>query len=318
MKKTFVTAALVLAASTLLASCAQQGTTATGVGGIVNATDFANIASTPSALHSILAVDLASAASLMGSNGSAFALRLMKAGETSSSSSSSSVDTPAVEIDPLADLLTSVDLFLAKDPSFKTEEVTSTREGYAYQLNLTYSLFGGEATTLSLNYNSVEEENEISSEESEKKITITGVSLIDSLDYTFTLESKTETSKDEHESEALFHLAKDAENYVEVKNAVEIEENEKELKYSYRSVAAGVEEQAFKLSFENEDDDQEEETKIVTLEKSYTLESYVKESTTFIEVKVKDNATAAETKATYERVSDTSSGSEVITYRLVA
>jgi predicted small secreted protein len=315
MKKTFVTAALVLAASTLLASCAQQGTTATGVGGIVNATDFANIASTPSALHSILAVDLASAASLMGSNGSAFALRLMKAGETSSSSSA---DTGAAAEDPLADLLSSVDLFLAKDPSFKTEEVTSTREGYAYQLNLTYSLFGGEATTLSLNYNSVEEENEISSEESEKKITITGVSLIDSVDYTFTLESKTETSKDEHESEALFHLAKDAENYVEVKNAVEIEENEKELKYSYRSVAAGVQEQAFKLSFENEDDDQEEETKIVTLEKSYTLESYVKESTTFIEVKVKDNATAAETKATYERVIDRSSGSEVITYRLVA
>jgi predicted small secreted protein len=315
MKKTFVTAALVLAASTLLASCAQQGTTATGVGGIVNATDFANIASTPSALHSILAVDLASAASLMGSNGSAFALRLMKAGETSSSSSA---DTGAAAEDPLADLLTSVDLFLAKDPSFKTEEVTSTREGYAYQLNLTYSLFGGEATTLSLNYNSVEEENEISSEESEKKITITGVSLIDSVDYTFTLESKTETSKDEHESEALFHLAKDAENYVEVKNAVEIEENEKELKYSYRSVAAGVQEQAFKLSFENEDDDQEEETKIVTLEKSYTLESYVKESTTFIEVKVKDNATAVETKATYERVIDRSSGSEVITYRLVA
>jgi hypothetical protein len=315
MKKTFVTAALALAASTLLASCAQQGTTATGVGGIVNATDFANIASTPSALHSILAVDLASAASLMGSNGSAFALRLMKAGETSSSSSA---DTGAAAEDPLADLLSSVDLFLAKDPSFKTEEVTSTREGYAYQLNLTYSLFGGEATTLSLNYNSVEEENEISSEESEKKITITGVSLIDSLDYTFTLESKTETSKDEHESEALFHLAKDAENYVEVKNAVEIEENEKELKYSYRSVAAGVQEQAFKLSFENEDDDQEEETKIVTLEKSYTLESYVKESTTFIEVKVKDNATAAETKATYERVIDRSSGSEVITYRLVA
>lgn len=315
MKKTFVTAALVLAASTLLASCAQQGTTATGVGGIVNATDFANIASTPSALHSILAVDLASAASLMGSNGSAFALRLMKAGETSSSSSA---DTGAAAEDPLADLLSSVDLFLAKDPSFKTEEVTSTREGYAYQLNLTYSLFGGEATTLSLNYNSVEEENEISSEESEKKITITGVSLIDSVDYTFTLESKTETSKDEHESEALFHLAKDAENYVEVKNAVEIEENEKELKYSYRSVAAGVQEQAFKLSFENEDDGQEEETKIVTLEKSYTLESYVKESTTFIEVKVKDNATAAETKATYERVIDRSSGSEVITYRLVA
>lgn len=315
MKKTFVTAALALAASTLLASCAQQGTTATGVGGIVNATDFANIASTPSALHSILAVDLASAASLMGSNGSAFALRLMKAGETSSSSSA---DTGAAAEDPLADLLSSVDLFLAKDPSFKTEEVTSTREGYAYQLNLTYSLFGGEATTLSLNYNSVEEENEISSEESEKKITITGVSLIDSVDYTFTLESKTETSKDEHESEALFHLAKDAENYVEVKNAVEIEENEKELKYSYRSVAAGVQEQAFKLSFENEDDDQEEETKIVTLEKSYTLESYVKESTTFIEVKVKDNATAAETKATYERVIDRSSGSEVITYRLVA
>jgi predicted small secreted protein len=315
MKKTFVTAALVLAASTLLASCAQQGTTATGVGGIVNATDFANIASTPSALHSILAVDLASAASLMGSNGSAFALRLMKAGETSSSSSA---DTGAAAEDPLADLLSSVDLFLAKDPSFKTEEVTSTREGYAYQLNLTYSLFGGEATTLSLNYNSVEEENEISSEESEKKITITGVSLIDSVDYTFTLESKTETSKDEHESEALFHLAKDAENYVEVKNAVEIEENEKELKYSYRSVAAGVQEQAFKLSFENEDDGQEEETKIVTLEKSYTLESYVKESTTFIEVKVKDNATAVETKATYERVIDRSSGSEVITYRLVA
>lgn len=315
MKKTFVTAALVLAASTLLASCAQQGTTATGVGGIVNATDFANIASTPSALHSILAVDLASAASLMGSNGSAFALRLMKAGETSSSSSA---DTGAAAEDPLADLLSSVDLFLAKDPSFKTEEVTSTREGYAYQLNLTYSLFGGEATTLSLNYNSVEEENEISSEESEKKITITGVSLIDSVDYTFTLESKTETSKDEHESEALFHLAKDAENYVEVKNAVEIEENEKELKYSYRNVVAGKEENAFKLSFENEDDDQEEETKIVTLEKTYTLESYVKENTTFIEVKVKDNASGATSKALYERVVDNTSGTEVVTDKLVA
>lgn len=283
----------------------------------------AQIASAPSALHSILAVDLASAVPLMGSSGASFAPRLLAAADSSASTSvessvSSSAETPTTEADPLAELLGSVDLFLAKDPTFKVEEVTSTREGYAHQINLSYALFGGEASSYALNYNSVEEENEISSEENEKKITITGVSLIENVDYAFTLVSETETAKNEHESEARFRLEKDSLNYVEVKNAVEIEENEKELKYSYRNVVAGKEENAFKLSFENEDDDQEEETKIVTLEKTYTLESYIKENTTFIEVKVKDNASGATSKALYERVVDNTSGTEVVTYKLVA
>ena len=276
----------------------------------------AQIASAPSALHSILAVDLASAVPLMGSSSAAFALK-MQAAVDSSSPASSSAEVPTVEADPLIDLLTSVDLFLARDPTFKVEEVTSTREGYAYQLNLSYALFGGESSTYALNYNSVEEENEISSTETEKKITITGVSLIENVDYAFTLVSETETAKDEHESEAFFHLEKDAQNFVEVKNSLELEENEKELKYSYRNVVAGVEENAFKLSFENEDEDKEEETKIVTLTKTYALESYVKDNRTFIEVKVVDNASGEKSQALYERLVDTSSSNEVVTYQVV-
>lgn len=320
MKNKFVTLIL---ASALLASCAPS-TKTSAVGNLVQESQFANLSANPTSLNKMLAVDVASALPLMGTSSKLLALNsssidvASSGNETSVSSTSlnsGTTETPKTdESDPIPGLLNSVDLFMAEDAKFDVKEVTSTREGYQYQLDVSYSLFGGETSTYSLNYNSSKEEKEISEDETETTITIEGVSLIDQLDYTFSFVNESEVSKDEQESKVTFTLRKDLANYVEVVNSLELEENEKELKYSYKSVVDGAIEQAYKLSYENEDEDEEEETQIETSDKTYTFETFEKEGKAFVEVEIEDHASGAEVKKLYERVTDTSTGSEIVTY----
>lgn len=320
MKNKFVTLIL---ASALLASCAPS-TKTSAIGNLVQESQFANLSANPASLNKMLAVDVASALPLMGTSSKLLALNsssidvASSGSETSVSSTSvnsGTTETPKTdESDPIPGLLNSVDLFMAEDAKFDVKEVTSTREGYQYQLDVSYSLFGGETSTYSLNYNSSKEEKEISEDETETTITIEGVSLIDQLDYTFSFVNESEVSKDEQESKVTFTLRKDLANYVEVVNSLELEENEKELKYSYKSVVDGAIEQAYKLSYENEDEDEEEETQIETSDKTYTFETYEKEGKTLVEVEIEDHASGAEVKKLYERVTDTSTGSEIVTY----
>jgi hypothetical protein len=320
MKNKFVTLIL---ASALLASCAPS-TKTSAVGNLVQESQFANLSANPTSLNKMLAVDVASALPLMGTSSKLLALNsssidvASSGNETSASSTSvnsGTTETPKTdESDPIPGLLNSVDLFMAEDAKFDVKEVTSTREGYQYQLDVSYSLFGGETSTYSLNYNSSKEEKEISEDETETTITIEGVSLIDQLDYTFSFVNESEVSKDEQESKVTFTLRKDLANYVEVVNSLELEENEKELKYSYKSVVDGAIEQAYKLSYENEDEDEEEETQIETSDKTYTFETYEKEGKTLVEVEIEDHASGTEVKKLYERLTDTSTGSEIVTY----
>jgi len=317
MKTKLVTLAL---AAVLLASCS-PATTKTGIANLVNEGEFAKISTSDASLHSLLAVDMSSALPLLDSSTALMAPSLRKAESTSvtsdtssstassaentnaSTKTSSSVTTPSTSTeDPIAELLSSLDLFMAGDINFTSKEVPSALKDYAYQLDVKYALLDGTSVDYSLNYNSVKQEQEISEDETELEVTITGVSIIEDTTYAFTLVSETETSKNEQESEVKFHLEKDAKNFVEIKNSLEVEDNEKELKYSYRQVADGVEVNAYKLSFENEDEDKEDETKLVTATKVYTIETEVKDQRTLVDVKEKDLATGTETKYVYERI----------------
>jgi hypothetical protein len=319
MKKAFVTP--ILAAAFLSVSCGSSSNPSNAAS-LVNANTFAGISKNESSLKSMLAVDLASSLPLLDF-GTAGTKAIRKAADSSAASSaagtsaptdSSVPSDPVVTEDPIISVLESLDLFMAGDVDFSMKDVTSTNAAYTYQMDISFALLDGSRSSYSLNYNSSKSETEISEDETETKVTIEGVSLIEETEYTFTLESKTETSKDEQESEVEFLLKLDDQNFVAVKNSLELEENEKELKYSYRKVAAGVEEVAYKLSFENEDDDQEDETKLVQGGKVYTIETEVKDGKTLVHVIAKTEATGEKTSYLYERTVSEVNGEVVTTY----
>src|SRR5574344_106742 len=315
MKKTVVTP--ILAAACLLVACGNVSTPSNAAS-LVNESTFAGISKNEASLKSILAVDLASSLPLLDFGGSS--VKAVKRAAASSASDSSAATTSSAtsdvvsEEDPIITVLESLDLFVAGDVDFSMKDAASTNAEYTYQMDVSFVLLDGTKSSYSLNYNSSKQEQEISEDETETKVTITGVSSIEEAQYTFTLESKTETSKDEQESEVEFTLKLDDQNFVQVKNSLELEENEKELKYSYRKVKAGVEEVAYKLSFENEDEDQEDETKMVQNGKVYTIETEVKEGKTLVHVIVKDEATGEKTSFIYERTVTENSGEAVTTY----
>ncbi|MCI2069026.1 MAG: hypothetical protein LKJ88_05570 [Bacilli bacterium] len=347
MKKRIVTVAASIAF--LLAGCSSSPASV-GLKTVVTEKEFATVATDNKSMNSLLAVDLASSLPLMGNN--KVGLRLLPKFEMSSSTTSESTsgetsndsltseatsqtapsETISSEVinasastsqtdptdhqdeDKIVSMLNSLDLFNAKDLNFSIAEVKSTNADYAYQTDISYTLLDGKTSLYSLFYNSAKQENEVSEDEKETEIKIEGISLVDDVQYTFDLLSETKTSKEENETEVTFRLKQDETNFVEVKNSLELEENEKELEFSYRKVSGGLEETYYEVSFENDDEDQEEETELETLDYEYEIDSYVKDGLNLIEVEEKTKATGAKKEYTFQRTVEEIDGKAVVSY----
>jgi hypothetical protein len=302
MKRTIVTAALL--GSFFLASCSNSAAV-----GLVTQTDFAKISKDQKSLNSLLVLDMTSSMSLLNNSN----LSLSGLARMLNSSEASSEQTTSLPQDSISQMLSSIDLLLSNDFGFAAEEVKSSNPSYSYQTDVSFTLLDGKKETYSLFFNSAKEERESEASKTETEVSINGECLVDSLTYTFTLISETETSENgENESEVAFKLMKDTVNYIEVKNSIETEEGEKELEYEYRKITEGVEETAYELSFENED--QKEEVELEKDNKEYKITSAEADGITLLSITEKNKDTGEKISYVYQRVIEEKDGKTAVSY----
>jgi hypothetical protein len=301
MKNKIVTLAVAAFASVVLLNSCSGSQTAVAV----NGQNFANISNDEKSLNSLLVFDMTSSLPLMNSSSLSVAslVKMLNGAETAPSAA-----------DDITSVLSSIDLLLTNGLDFKIEDVKSTNANYTYQKDVTYSLLDGTSSQYSLFYNSLKEETEIDEDEKETKVAIDGMALLEKEELSFSLVSETETGPEESESEVFFLFKKDEKNFVEVKNSSELEENEKEVKYAYRKVTDGVEETAYKLSFENEEG--KEEVKLVQGSKVYKISTEIKDSLTLLHVKTENKDNGEVTNAVYQRIVEEKDGKSTVSYIL--
>jgi hypothetical protein len=247
MKKTLIMTTAVSFMMIMLASC-----NANTKGELVNGINFNNISNDDPSIKKLLASDLSSSVNLINSQ----SLKSTTFNGYKTLADENNATDTTIDFNKL---LNQVDDAFTNMDSFKIEETTSTNPDYSYALTISYKDLDNKDNTYSLLYNSKKEEVEIDEDEKETSVLIEGISIIDEVNYDFSLLTKTETEKDENESTVTFKLLKDENNFIELKNSLEIEDNEKEIEYEYTSVKDGVIEFNYSLSFDNEEDKNEVE-----------------------------------------------------------
>lgn len=300
MKKTLIMTTAVSFMMIMLASC-----NANTKGELVNGINFNNISNDDPSIKKLLASDLSSSVNLINSQS------LKSTGFNGYKALADENNATETTID-FNKLLNQVDDALTNMDSFKIEETTSTNSDYSYALTISYKDLDNKDNTYSLLYNSKKEEVEIDEDEKETSVLIEGISIIDEVNYDFSLLTKTETEKDENESTVTFKLLKDEKNFIELKNSLEIEDNEKEIEYEYTSVKDGVIEFNYSLSFDNEEDKNEIELEYNGVE--FEITSKEINQKTLIYVTYFDKTNKKEVTLVFEKVVSTVEGKEVVTY----
>ncbi len=300
MKKTLIMTTAVSFMMIMLASC-----NANTKGELVNGINFNNISNDDPSIKKLLASDLSSSVNLINSQS------LKSTGFNGYKALADENNATETTID-FNKLLNQVDDALTNMDSFKIEETTSTNSDYSYALTISYKDLDNKDNTYSLLYNSKKEEVEIDEDEKETSVLIEGISIIDEVNYDFSLLTKTETEKDENESTVTFKLLKDEKNFIELKNSLEIEDNEKEIEYEYTSVKDGVIEFNYSLSFDNEEDKNEIELEYNGVE--FEITSKEINQKTLIYVSYFDKTNKKEVTLVFEKVVSTVEGKEVVTY----
>lgn len=300
MKKTLIMTTAVSFMMIMLASC-----NANTKGELVNGINFNNISNDDPSIKKLLASDLSSSVNLINSQSLKSAtFNSYKALADENNATDTTID--------FNKLLNQVDDAFTNMDSFKIEETTSTNPDYSYALTISYKDLDNKDNTYSLLYNSKKEEVEIDEDEKETSVLIEGISIIDEVNYDFSLLTKTETEKDENESTVTFKLLKDEKNFIELKNSLEIEDNEKEIEYEYTSVKDGVIEFNYSLSFDNEEDKNEIELEYNGVE--FEITSKEINQKTLIYVTYFDKTNKKEVTLVFEKVVSTVEGKEVVTY----
>lgn len=244
--------------------------------------------------------------------------------------------------DPAIDqLVAQLDFLYTNGNGFETTTAISDLEGYENLQEITFTAPTGELETYKLYYNeedvlvkgddeggnqagpSEEHDNgefEAETNSNEVKTKITGVAIIDETEYQFVSHTEIEIDEEdgEYEEEIRFRLFLDDNNYVMVKQEIEVEENEKEEKFVYRVVEDGVLTQNYTLKIEQDDEkDDEAKMRILIDGNIYQLryeEVVDGDAVAIIKVVVND-----ELVATYEKVVTTNeeTGEQTVTYQLI-
>ena len=134
----------------------------------------------------------------------------------------------------------------------------------------------------------------------DKHYRVTGLALVGEEEYKFMSKTTSEVDADETETKLRFMLWKDDNNFISIKQEIEVEgtpgtpDYEYEEEFKYLVVENGEVVKSFKLELENEDNELELEVRIDGVK--YEIEYEVIDDRTFIHVKVQG------TEYTYEKV----------------
>ena len=187
--------------------------------------------------------------------------------------------------DEVFTLLDEIDLLLANfDYEYSSNIVESDKEEYQTKEIITYSSAEEENLEVILYYNT-KEEIEQDEEEVEQETTRAGLLIKDETTYKF--KTKVENEQEENEVEAeekfILYTSEDEKSYIKSTRSEEVEDNEKEVKYSYEIVENNKKVEEF--SFKQEVEDNKEKIKFNVNGKEYKIHTYVEQENTYLKVK---------------------------------
>ena len=187
--------------------------------------------------------------------------------------------------DEVFTLLDEIDLLLANfDYEYSSNIFESDKEEYQTKEIITYSSAEEENLEVILYYNT-KEEIEQDEEEVEQETTRAGLLIKDETTYKFKTKVENEQEENEVETEEKFILytSEDEKSYIKSTRSEEVEDNEKEVKYSYEIVENNKKVEEF--SFKQEVEDNKEKIKFNVNGKEYKIHTYVEQENTYLKVK---------------------------------
>ena len=182
-------------------------------------------------------------------------------------------------------LLDEIDLLLANfDYQYSSNIVESDKEEYQTKEIITYSSAEDENLEVILYYNT-KEEIEQDEEEVEQETTRAGLLIKDETTYKFKtkVENEQEENEVENEEKFILYTSEDEKSYIKSTRSEEVEDNEKEVKYSYEIVENNKKVEEF--SFKQEVEDNKEKIKFNVNGKEYKIHTYVEQENTYLKVK---------------------------------
>ena len=182
-------------------------------------------------------------------------------------------------------LLDEIDLLLANfDYQYSSNIVESDKEEYQTKEIITYSSAEEENLEVILYYNT-KEEIEQDEEEVEQETTRAGLLIKDETTYKFKtkVENEQEENEVENEEKFILYTSEDEKSYIKSTRSEEVEDKEKEVKYSYEIVENNKKVEEF--SFKQEVEDNKEKIKFNVNGKEYKIHTYVEQENTYLKVK---------------------------------
>lgn len=206
---------------------------------------------------------------------------------------------------------------------FKTETKESDKPEYSYLVEITTRNIQNEKVVYSLYYNETEsstktevDEDDLT-EEIETVKTIKGIALVDNKEFVLEGIIKEETEQDEKEVKSTFKIIEDKDNYVIVEEEVENETNEYEHEYKYVVVNNGKKVSEVKFELEQEDGELSIELREVSKDNktSYKFKVQEENGTKYIKVEVKEGNNV--TKIKVRQILDTETNTYVYEYKYI-
>lgn len=185
----------------------------------------------------------------------------------------------------------------------------SDREGYEIREEVSFSDLAGNVISYVMYYNSTLDYTEIDDDETESRYSISGVMVIDGVDYALEGYTETETSEKENESESYFKVTLADGSYIVMEQ--EVEDDETSLVYKVVKDKQVVE----KIKFEYETEHGETELKMCVEKDGVKTELKFKEETEQDKKVIKVTVTEGESKTTFKiEVTQDEEGNDVYHY----
>lgn len=185
----------------------------------------------------------------------------------------------------------------------------SDREGYEIREEVSFSDLAGNVISYVMYYNSTLDYTEIDDDETESRYSISGVMVIDGVDYALEGYTETETSEKENESEAYFKVTLADGSYIVMEQ--EVEDDETSLVFKVVEDKKVVE----KIKFEYETEHGETELKMCVEKDGVKTELKFKEVTEQDKKVIKVTVTEGENKTTFKiEVTQDEEGNDVYHY----
>lgn len=232
-------------------------------------------------------------------------------------------DKTLADIDKYQDIekyLEMMDELLNESKGFESKVEKSDKSEYSYMIIIITKDLKGEKVEYTLYYNEIftkEEIDEDDKNEIEVEKTISGIAIVDGVEYKLEGKIKEEREDDELETESYYKIIEDKDNYVIVKEEKEEEKNETEHEYKYTIVKDGNKVNEFKLEVEQENNEMSIELKEESnnYKTSYKFKSVVENNVKYLEIEVKEDTKV--TKLKVRCIYDVESGTYKYDYKSI-